>query len=464
MLHWAQSYRLCSSYRLRPVLTKIRPLVLKLSQVSLFKEAGFMFAIRAASYFIAFVVNIAYARMLGVDAFTTYIYALSWLPILQTLSLIGFDSTVLKFFPRYDFEKAWGKLISLTRYSIWLMLALSIAIAAVFKSGTLIFPISTEPAMGSAITALAFCVPALVVFSMQFTLLRVMNKVLLGTVLQDILRPLLQVAVVYAVVLIMQEPTASAALYTYLFTMGLIIVVAQWHINKEFPQEAKKAKPTHEWKLWIAVALPLFANNSFQLINSSMDIIMLGYLRGTKEAGFYGVAARIAALGSFGLAAINLIIVPSLSRLHAANDHAGLQAKVRQASWLILLSGLAFAILIFLTSGLLLALFGPEYIHARSTLLILLIGHLYISLAGTAGYVMAMTGHHNQVFKITMISAFQNVILNYFFITHWGSHGAAAATVYTHIFSTSLMVIYLMRNSNVNTTLFPLHKLVRPKS
>jgi len=428
------------------------------------RESGIMFSLRSSAYFIAFVANIVFARILGVDAFTTYIYAISWLPVLQTISLLGMDNAILKFYPIYDVKKQWGKLASLSRSSVWMMTSFSILIACTFKILTTMYPVSVgngEQDIATVFTILALSVPVLVYFSIQFALLRVLNKVMFGTFLQEILRPLLQLAVLVTLALIINDLSATHSIATYLTTMMVVVVFAQISITKHFPQQARVATAEPEWHSWAKVALPLFAVGSFQLIISSMDVLMLGYLVGTKEAGIYGVAARIAALGSFGFSAINLIIVPSLSRLHASQDRIGLQNKIKDASKLILLSGLGFTLFLTFASGFLLSMFGEEYVAARSILLVLLMGHLYISFAGTAGFVMAMTGHHNKVFWFTMMAAIQNVVLNYIFITKWGGHGAAVATVYTQIFSTTIMVLYLLKTTGLNTSFLPLQKFIR---
>ncbi len=432
---------------------KLSILVERMKSVPLLRESGLIFFVRASAYAIAFLVNIFYARILGVDEFTTYIYALSWLPLLQILSLAGSDSAILKFVPQYLVTKEWKYVRGLLDHSFYVVLANSLLVGGAFYFLMTKFPVSDQIEVKKALNYLVFVLPLLVYFSLQYSFLRVLKQTIVGTALQEIARPLLQLVIVVVSYYLVGPVTASSTLLVYGMTMVLAILCAHALTKKNIPVQVCESRRNTDWRLWISVSVPMFAVAGFQLITATMDVLMLGYLVDTKTAGIYGVATKIAALGSFGFSAIALFVVPTFSELHAKGDKAALQKRITDSSRLIFLSAVVFTVLISVSSTFLLGLFGEEYVPARTNLLILLFGHLFIGFAGAAAYVLAMTGHHKKVFLFTFLAASQNVVLNYILIGIYGDTGAAVATVYTQIFSTSAMVVYLIVRTGLNTTI-----------
>ncbi|MEO0985183.1 MAG: polysaccharide biosynthesis C-terminal domain-containing protein [Cyanobacteria bacterium J06639_14] len=75
-----------------------------------------------------------------------------------------------------------------------------------------------------------------------------------------------------------------------------------------------------------------------------------------------------------------------------------------------------------------LQLFGPEFIAAKGSLIVLILGQLVNVGAGSVGYLMTMTGYQNQSALVMVVSALANVILNLMGIHFFGIIGAAIAT------------------------------------
>ncbi|MFB2895357.1 polysaccharide biosynthesis C-terminal domain-containing protein [Aerosakkonemataceae cyanobacterium BLCC-F50] len=80
-----------------------------------------------------------------------------------------------------------------------------------------------------------------------------------------------------------------------------------------------------------------------------------------------------------------------------------------------------------------LSLFGSGFIAADWSLKVLVFGQLVNALCGSVGYLMIMTGHQNQSFRVIFCSALLNVVLNAILIPFFGIVGAAIATSFTMI-------------------------------
>ena len=94
-----------------------------------------------------------------------------------------------------------------------------------------------------------------------------------------------------------------------------------------------------------------------------------------------------------------------------------------------------------------LGLFGAEFVAARWSMTVLILGQLVNVGSGSVGYLMGMTGHHRQSAFVLGCSAVLNIILNAILIPIFGIMGAAIATALTmalwNIWLHQLVVKYL---------------------
>ena len=116
------------------------------------------------------------------------------------------------------------------------------------------------------------------------------------------------------------------------------------------------------------------------------------------------------------------------------------------ARWLFYPS-LILAILLIVFADRVLGLFGSEFVAARGEMTVLILGQLVNVGAGSVGYLMKMTGHHNQCAYVFGFSAILNLLLNAILIPFWGIMGAAIATALSmaiwNIWLHQLVVKYL---------------------
>jgi len=129
------------------------------------------------------------------------------------------------------------------------------------------------------------------------------------------------------------------------------------------------------------------------------------------------------------LQSVNLVLLPKVARLFAANQLVELQGQVSVA--VVLTSTFAFsAFLIFFFWGehLIEILFGEPYIRSFDALLIIGLGQLISSLVGSVVLILNMTGHEKETFKGAIGFTFSNIVLNLALIPLYGIEGAALAT------------------------------------
>jgi O-antigen/teichoic acid export membrane protein len=136
-----------------------------------------------------------------------------------------------------------------------------------------------------------------------------------------------------------------------------------------------------------------------------------------------------------------------ISQYYARNDRRNLKRLVKLVAhvtfWPSLLIAGVFAI--FATQ--LLGLFGGGFGEGRAPLIILLVGQTINAAAGSVSFILNMTGHERDAFRVYAVSAAINIVAVYVGIELGGIVGAAIASSVTvalwNIWLHALSVRYL---------------------
>lgn len=180
---------------------------------------------------------------------------------------------------------------------------------------------------------------------------------------------------------------------------------------------------------WWRHAVPFAIMGGVFVLNSQVDVVMLGLLAPSREVGLYRVAARGATLVTMGLAAASPVIGPAIAREHALGNQHELE-RTAQRGALFGLAGALPIFLMYLIEGrwILARVFGEQYTAAWLPLVVLAAGQLINAGTGPVTSVLNMTGHEKETAWILGGAAVVNILLNGILIPVFGIYGAAIAT------------------------------------
>ena len=165
----------------------------------------------------------------------------------------------------------------------------------------------------------------------------------------------------------------------------------------------------------------------FTVALASIDVLMVGALRTTQEAGVYATAMRFLGVGQFSLQAASLAIAPQLSALIVRGDRARARSIFQTAtSWLVLPAWPTYLIL-GIYAPLLLRVFGPQFAQGSTALLIMVPAFMIFVGTGNNKVALLMGGKSSWALASIGISVALNVVLNLILIPHLGIEGAAIA-------------------------------------
>ncbi len=195
----------------------------------------------------------------------------------------------------------------------------------------------------------------------------------------------------------------------------------------------------------LGTGLSLFSLEVVQLLISAAPTFALGVVAETADAGLYSIAWRVVLVIYMFVGSVASMVAPRFARLYALGDDAGLRHEAARAiGYTFALAGLPI-IVVTLESARILALFGPSFVAATTTLRILLIGQLAAALSTTSPELLGMTGYAKSLFKVNTAALAVLLVGLALFARPWGADGAAIAVTLTMVFNAVGVTIVVKR-------------------
>jgi O-antigen/teichoic acid export membrane protein len=122
------------------------------------------------------------------------------------------------------------------------------------------------------------------------------------------------------------------------------------------------------------------------------DLFVLSLYAGSAETGIYAAAARAAQVILLFIISVSLMFSPFVADLHARGERDKLDRLFKQITRWTMAATLPLFVVLAVTPGSALRLFGAEFGAGRTALLILLLGQLVNVATGAVGFVLIMVG------------------------------------------------------------------------
>ena len=368
--------------------------------------------------------GILLARWLGADGYGVYAFVMAIVVLLLIPAEFGLPDWLM----RHTARNGGRSDVRLQRKVLQLVAFFGCSIAAI--SSLVVATFAADPAVATALIAGLWILPFRGLLNAVGFVLRGLGRARLAQIVHVLLPTLLALLVTGSAIFTgvpIKEPT---------FALGLRVIAVATALCAGFALlQSVQSKPPKDLQLDIGLSTLLRAAFPFLLIGattrllSRTDVIMLGLLLGTREAGIYHIALQGALVVQFAMNISNTITTPEFARLHAGGDPLLLQAHARMSARVVLVIGVPVAaLMIWFGEDLLIALFGTEFQGAATPLAVLAAGYMASFLFGAPGFLLNMTGHEKTAFRIYAVIAVGNVVLNASLIPILGMMGAALAT------------------------------------
>lgn len=428
--------------------------VRRMADSSLLRRISGAFFVNIAGIAIAFALQVLLARMLGVESFGHYVYALTWITLCVLFGKFGLDVAALRFIPEYEVGGSWSLLRGFILRSKQAVLIVTSVIVLLVVMAVMILDAHIDVELRTVFIFAALLLPLNAYLIVLGSHLQGFNHVAAAQAPQVIVRPLLlAVALVITAMVIPMHGAGDVAMQLNVVTTLMAIGVMTYLCRAKLPPQVGTAEPEYRTLQWGRVALPLMGITSFTLILNQADVIMIGALLSTTDAGIYSAASRVAMMLTFGITLVNSVAAPMISLLYTQGRTVELQRMLNFVAWgsFAFATPLCLGVIIFRQE--IMQMFGAEFVAGVDVLLILAGARWINAITGTAGYLMSMSGHERQAMRILGVSALLNVLMNLLLIPLFGIAGAASATLVTTVLWSVVMVIYGRKYVGVNPSL-----------
>lgn len=392
----------------------------------LMRRAGVVFVVQSIGAGCTYGVQVLLARLLGAAPYGVYAYVLVWVGFASLVAGLGFPAASLRFLPVYRVKEDWPRFHGFVRATAKLTLTTAIAITLLGLGAAVILHAAGSMIHPSYLMFGAVLVPAFAGSMLYTEVARSEGRVGVAFIPSLIARPVMIGVGVAAIFIVHGALSANAALGASLVACYLVLVIQYVLTRRLFEgPKVERGRQITELREWFGVGITLLAAGAFTVTLMQVDIVIVGALRGSRDAGIYAAASKTATLVSFVIIAVNAAAAPQFASLWSLGRFDDLQRLVAKLASVIFWPSLAISVGIAALSGPLLSLFGSEFQDAQAALLVLLIGQVINAAAGSVGYLLTLTGHHREATQALGFSAIICILLTVAGVWAFGLVGAA---------------------------------------
>lgn len=395
-----------------------------------------VFAIRVVSAAIAFLSQVALARLMGTFEYGVFVLVWVSMIIIGSLSCLGFQTAIIRFLPQYrqvgDLDRVRGILFSGRLFVLATSTAIAaLTIALVWFGADLMRAHYTVPFI---IGALAL--PMISLGDTMDGMARANSWPVRALAPTYIVRPILILGLMIGAWGLGFPINGVTGLIcavgaTWLTTIAQLIVLTI-SLRRRYPAGPR----TIELPLWVSVALPIFLVEGFFFLLLNADVLMVGIFMQPSDVAIYFATVKTLAIVHFVYFAVKAAVAHRFAARIGDQDKTELQALARRTVTWTFWPSLAIAGLILLIGPFLLALFGADFVKGYPLLFILSVGIVLRASIGPAETLLTMSGNQNVCAAVIGCILAINLALNALLIPHFGLYGAAFATMLATIAET----------------------------
>src|SRR5215813_9234904 len=401
--------------------------------------AGTIFIIRVLSAGLAYLSQILLARWMGGSDYGIYVYVWTWVLLLGSMMDFGISASAQKIIPEYRASGAHALLRGFLSGSRWMTFAVSAAISLALAG--LVKLLSPWIETGAVIPLYVGCatLPPFVVANTQDGIARSHDWMRLGLMPQFIVRQALIIGFTFGLFALGFNLGATAAMIASAGAVWFAMIGQMIVLNRRLAGHVEAGPKAYDVRGWLAISLPILLVESFYLLLSYTDVLVLQQFRKAEEVGIYFAVVKTLALVSFIHYAMSATTAHRFTEYHASGDKDRLAAYVAHAIKWTFWPSLAATIVLLAFGQPLLWLFGPQFVAGYDIMFVAAIGLVVRAAIGPVERLLNMLGHQRICALAYALAFAMNVILCIALVPRFGGHGAAAATSLSLTFETVLL-------------------------
>jgi len=418
------------------------------------KMAGTAFLIRVASAAIAYLSQVLMARWMGPHEFGIYVYVWTWVLLIGGLFDLGLAQSAPRFIPEYSGRRQFDLLRGFLHGSRWLVAGIATGAALLATLAVFLAAPWLEHYLVLPLFLACLCLPVYALTGVQEGIGRSYNWVHVGMAPPYILRPLLLLALMSLAYAMGYPIDATSAMLAAVGACWITAIVQLLVMNRGLKKTVPAGPKAYEVGGWLRVSIPIFLVESFYLLLTYTDILILKQFHSPEEVAVYFAAAKTLALVAFVNFSVAAAVAHRFTEYHVNGDRerlSGLLAdSIRWTFWpslgataVILALGLPF-----------LWLFGPEYMKGYPIMFVLAVGLVARAAVGPVERLLNMVGQQNLCAGVYAFAFILNLVGCLLLVPRFGGMGAAASTSIALVIESILLFMVTKRRLGLHVFIF----------
>lgn len=399
------------------------------------------FSLKMLGGVLGFIFNVVLARLLGAEGAGIYYLALTVTTIASVIGRFGLDNALLRFVSASAAQQDWIKVAGLYRQGVLLasVTSLFVTTIVIIAAPWISQFIFSEQGLITPLRIMALGIIPLSLFNLHAEMLKGIRRIRAAIFLQSVLPVLFSLVLLFLLVAILEFGLVGGATsYSASAISVLLLAFFSW---RQATSTIRRDKGWFSFQLLTATSIPLLWANLMNLALGFTDTIMLGMLLNSDAVGVYNVALKTTMLSSFLLIAVYSVVGPKFASMWEQARLNELDDLAKTTTLLMAIIATAFFIVFVSMPGLILSLFGAEFLAGRATLMVLAGGQFFVLATGPASHLLIMTGREKAYRNLVFLSAALNALLNIALIPLLGILGAGIATA-TSLATKNVLVGY----------------------
>jgi O-antigen/teichoic acid export membrane protein len=400
-----------------------------------------------------FLMTVVVTRGLGARGAGTFFEVVGLFTILSNSVRLGADTGMVRSVSASRAVGALHELGPLVRAALWPVLAAGVVTAAAtWALAPLlarVFLHGIDAADGvTGIRLLAFFLPMVAVTIVALSGTRGFGTMLPYALIENLGKPLARLLLVAVVVVAGLGSVAVLLAWAAPVAAGLIaalwVLLRQVRAAQALAVTGPAAGASRQVlaRFW-RFAAPRGLAGIFQITVIWLDVLLVGALRSTREAGIYAAASRLAMVGGLVTEAVRVAIAPQISFLLARREHARVEGIYQVGTWWIMALCWPLYLTLSVFGPVVLRIFGAEFVAGGNALLVLSLGMLFSLATGNVTVMLLMGGKSSWNLLNAAGAVVVNVGLNLLLVPRIGITGAALAWAASMLLENTAALIQL---------------------
>jgi O-antigen/teichoic acid export membrane protein len=381
-------------------------------------------------------------RLYGVEAFGLYSLGWALIDLMSHLGTFGLDKGLIRFLPQHRKEKdpaAGAHEIIAAALVIGLIASLIVTLLVFLCAPVFSTRIFHKPSLTPVLKIFCLAIPLLMLLKILLAATQAVRIMRFTFYVRSLVEPAIWFTA--AVIFYYLSLPAAGLAWAHVFSIAGSVLVAAYFFGRilSLRQCASRMTRLSSWRRLARFSLPLSLRDPLAILISRLDVFMVAYFLPVAEVGLYAIIVEIANVTRKVRHSFVPIFMPVASDLIHRGDSDRLRNSFSFVVRWILNVNIAFFAVICLAGRDILAIFGPEFVLAATSLIVLCLGHLISTALDPAEIVLLMAGRTYLCLLDLCLLLAINVILDIFLIPLYGLVGAAMGA------AISLVAINLVR-------------------